>query len=505
MVQRLPFVLHFLLWSDGHRWCNTTALVGFNLRHQKCRFAYLTKALPAFFLLSLALLPACAQKEIITVTNWRVHQGDNPAWAAPDFDDSHWAEIPYLELNSFNYAAGAHWYRGTFQVPADFAGQDLAVGMGPLDEVYDVYIDGALVGRFGSWEPTPQAPFPRHIAFPIPPGLLKGPVGHIAIRRWRGGAGLNWVTFSLSGNMDFGHAPEIGSKTAIEALERLHPATGAIREMPWTLTFVFFLFAAAISFVLFSVQRRRVEYLYLGAYYILWGAPPLVGIPLAISTSVMGQSWAPALTLSLEILTRPFSLLFLSCLCPRFRRVLQIGAILAAVFAFAAGYSLAGQSHAVTLFFRYGVSYGSAVFYIIAAWGLFQDRSRGSFAIASSLLLNEAVWGWSVAALSPRLPRLAFDAGPFRIDVRSVSLALFGFVTLLVLYLRTATNRPARPLSTRTWPRRAECRNCCWQAARRSPRALLWMLCTGPRARWAGTSTARYFSTTAHYSSSWAT
>jgi hypothetical protein len=77
MVPRFAFALPFLLWCDGHRWFNSTALAGFRLRRQKRCFRYLTKVFPALFLLSLAL-PASAQNEIVTVTNWRVQQGDNP-------------------------------------------------------------------------------------------------------------------------------------------------------------------------------------------------------------------------------------------------------------------------------------------------------------------------------------------------------------------------------------------------------------------------------------------
>ncbi|MGA8042422.1 MAG: PP2C family protein-serine/threonine phosphatase [Terracidiphilus sp.] len=416
-------------------------MAGFRLRHQKRHFRYLTKAFLAIFLLSLAL-SATAQKEIVTVTNWRVHAGDNPAWAKQDFDDSQWAKFDYSQINLPGPATGTRWYRASFQVPADFAGEELAVGMGPLEEVYDVYVDGVLVGHYGSWEPTPHAPFPRHLVFSLPPGLLKGPIGHIAIRQWRGAAGLFWVTFAMSGYMSFSHPPEIGSKLAIQALERLHPAAGAIQDLPWTLTHVFFLFAALISFVLFSVQRRRVEYLFLGVFCVLQGGPPLIAIPLETSDSVMGQSWGPVLIFFLAILADAFSLLFLACLCPRFRRILQIGAILAGIFALAAAFSLGDQSHAATLLWQYGRTYCLAIFDLVAMWGLFQDRRRGSFAIASCLLLNAAGWGWGVAAMklhaiAPRLYLpVVIAAGPILIDLRSVPGVLFVFVTLLVLYLR---------------------------------------------------------------------
>jgi hypothetical protein len=134
--------------------------------------------------------PARAQNEIITVTYWRVHAGNNLAWAKPDFDDSQWAKFDYSQMNASRLSGGTNWYRATFRVPADFKGHDLAIGIGPLEEVYEVYVDGTLIGHYGTWQPTPRGPFPTHLVFPIPPGVLKGPVGHIAIRRWRGASGL---------------------------------------------------------------------------------------------------------------------------------------------------------------------------------------------------------------------------------------------------------------------------------------------------------------------------
>jgi hypothetical protein len=398
-------------------------------------------ALPSLLLLLFAL-PASSQKEIVTIPNWHVHEGDNPAWANGDFDDSQWAVIPYREMTRNGYEGGFHWYRATIQVPADFTGQDLAIGIDPLDEVYDVYVNGAPVGHWGSWEPKPQGPFPRHLAFAIPPGLVKGPVAHIAIRRWNGGAGYFWLTFGASGYFRFPHPPEIGSRLAIEALERLHPAAGAVQGLPWDLTYVLFLFAAAISFVLFSVQRRNAEYFYLGVLCLLTGGPALIAIPMATSNSIMAQSWGPVLAFLLSMLRYAFSLIFLSYLCPRFKWILRVGAVLCVIFALVAAYALGEQSLVAMEFWQYRLGYCSAIFDLVAVWGLFQGRRRGSFAIASCLLLNTAVSEWvaSAAQLQALVPWLyrptLLPAGPFMIDIRAVPDILFVFVTLFVLYLR---------------------------------------------------------------------
>jgi hypothetical protein len=81
MVQRFTFALPFLHWRDGQNWFNTTALAGFRLRRQKRCVGYLTQRFLAFCLLPLAL-PACAQREIIPVSNWRVHAAQ--CWGQED-------------------------------------------------------------------------------------------------------------------------------------------------------------------------------------------------------------------------------------------------------------------------------------------------------------------------------------------------------------------------------------------------------------------------------------
>lgn len=339
-----------------------------------------------------AAAPIALGQSVVRVSGpWKFHEGDDPRWADPGFDDSQWPKIEFGQVKSFGLAAGTNWYRATFQVPVGFGGQDLAIGVGPIDQVYDLYLNGVRIGGYGSWVPAPHAPFPRHMVFPLPPGLLTGPVGHIAIRHWKGGAGLGWVTFGSSGYMAGEHAPEIGPGVAIDALERLHSATGAIQALPWDLTDVLFLFAAVISFVLYSLQKRRLEYLYLGVYCALWGGPPLVAIPFETSNSIMAQSWGSATIFFFATLSDAFQVLFLGTLCVRFRKVLNVAAVLGALAAVAAAYGLAEQSHFAAMLWLSWASYVTWFFVLLAAWGCFRERSRGSLAIAICLLLSAAV------------------------------------------------------------------------------------------------------------------
>ncbi|MDE3149925.1 MAG: serine/threonine-protein phosphatase, partial [Acidobacteriota bacterium] len=116
--------------------------------------------------------------------------------------------------------------------------------------------------------------------------------------------------------------------------------------------------------------------------------------------------------------------------------VLKLGAVLCIIGALTAAYGLAAQSYAAMLIWRDWVDYATWLFILLAAWGFLKDRSRGSLAIAFCLLLSAAGWAWGTVAIEFHLPGLEIPAGPFEIDVRSVPLVIFVFVTLLVLYLR---------------------------------------------------------------------
>ena len=99
---------------------------------------------------------ALAQDEILEINNWRMHEGDDPAWARPDYDDSRWEASPAPSSRTGGiakaYAEGKTWYRATIAIPPGLAGRDLAIGMPMLDEVYTLYFDGVPVGQFGHWD-----------------------------------------------------------------------------------------------------------------------------------------------------------------------------------------------------------------------------------------------------------------------------------------------------------------------------------------------------------------
>src|SRR6202020_3173057 len=125
---------------------------------------------------------------------WKFHTGDDMRWADPKFDDAAWGTMdltpnavnPNTGLSGFasgwtmrGYAgySGYAWYRLRLNVVqqnaqgnTQGASEALAISMPPLfDDAYQVYVDGQLVGGFGSFNKggaTFSASLPRE--FPLP-------------------------------------------------------------------------------------------------------------------------------------------------------------------------------------------------------------------------------------------------------------------------------------------------------------------------------------------------
>ena len=394
----------------------------------------LRSILPILFLVGLAAA-ANAQSDSVSLTDWRVHAGDDAAWARPDFDDSAWTRtrFPKTEFRELK-AQGWHWYRCTFQVPAELRGQQLAIGLGAFDDVYEIYIEGVSIGSFGAFEPAPHAPYPRHASFPIPQGLLKGPIGHLAIRRWKGASSTHTQAYYQGGTNRYDHQPRLGSTAAIEALEKLDLANGLIQMMPADLTCILFLFAGTISFVLYSVQRRRAEYLYLGLTCLANGAPFLLGILTSTSQTMDSRSWESILIQFSAVLYPGTSFVFLALLCPRFRRALFVGAALSGLIALAAAYcTVADSGFQVPVVQAF--TYVLPLFPLIAVYGLLLERDKGSLTMGVVLLLNSALIVWANTSAFLHKPVTVY-VGRFFIDVPNAGGVVFIFVVLVVLYLR---------------------------------------------------------------------
>ena len=117
---------------------------------------------------------------------WQFHLGDDRGWAKPEFDDRLWDAInvdaPWGVQGHPSYA-GFGWYRRHVEIlPTAGANNEYRILIPHIEDAYEVYWNGALIGKYGDLPPHPHwyyGQFPR--AF----DLTGSAYGVLAIRVWK--------------------------------------------------------------------------------------------------------------------------------------------------------------------------------------------------------------------------------------------------------------------------------------------------------------------------------
>ncbi|HEY1902959.1 MAG TPA: SpoIIE family protein phosphatase [Terracidiphilus sp.] len=144
---------------------------------------------------------------------WAFHLGDDKAWASPSFDDSGWEKLsvdaPWGAQGHAN-TAGYGWYRWRLRLaPGQAEPQQLAILLPHVEDAYEVYWNGRLVGAYGKLPPHPvwyYEMFPR--TFDLGPAQD----GVLVVRVWK--CPFNSFDTGLQGG--FYQVPEVGSPKAID-------------------------------------------------------------------------------------------------------------------------------------------------------------------------------------------------------------------------------------------------------------------------------------------------
>jgi len=145
---------------------------------------------------------------------WRQYEGDQPAFAQPDFDDRGWstAQLPWQQQPT----AKLFWLRRSVELPAWAAGMPLALTLGPVSPVYEVYVNGVRVGDTGPFFDDTTVHPARSRTHLIPAAAVAGrsrltvavrardySFGTQTLRIFRGGSYLLTDTRSARGQRDF--------------------------------------------------------------------------------------------------------------------------------------------------------------------------------------------------------------------------------------------------------------------------------------------------------------
>ncbi|HET9085927.1 MAG TPA: PP2C family protein-serine/threonine phosphatase [Acidobacteriaceae bacterium] len=226
---------------------------------------------------------------------WKFHTGDNPLWASAQFDDSEWETVdltpaagafdPNAGLSRYvpGWTAKGHpgywgyaWYRIRVQVFSQ-TGQKVALtGPSDLDDGYQFFDDGKLVGSFGKFfhdarTPTTYNSQPQIFSIPAPAdgksvsSPESPPTQVLAFRVW-----MNPYTLSYESDPGGFHvAPLIGEASVVRGhyelawLELLRSSASYIGEA------ILYLLLAIMACSLILFDRVDPVYRWLGATLLL--------------------------------------------------------------------------------------------------------------------------------------------------------------------------------------------------------------------------------------------
>jgi hypothetical protein len=146
--------------------------------------------------------PALRSAATLLDGSWRFHIGDDPRWADANIDESGWETVDMTpvpgshdgDVGLPDYVGGwmAHghpgytgyaWYRRVVTVPTGSASWNI---LGPtlVEDGYELYWNGQLLGGSGSLGPAPRVVGTRPLRFALPPDA-GGTRGMLSVRAYK--------------------------------------------------------------------------------------------------------------------------------------------------------------------------------------------------------------------------------------------------------------------------------------------------------------------------------
>ncbi len=210
----------------------------------------------------LSLLFVCALPGLAQV---RYHAGDDPRWAAPDFDDSSWPVSADGAVAWPDTPDQMIWVRRPIAAPADITG--------PLEILWpddcgnaarpaELFVNGVRVAVVGRMPPRPDISLgPQTCAYPLPAAQRKTLT--IAVRAWAGFWGPNTqVKVAEVG---------VGRRDLIEDRARRELLAHRIAPTLETVFGIVEIVAGIVLVLLGRAIRGKTVIHWLGLFLVLWG------------------------------------------------------------------------------------------------------------------------------------------------------------------------------------------------------------------------------------------
>jgi serine phosphatase RsbU (regulator of sigma subunit) len=220
---------------------------------------------------------------------WQFHLGDDPGWAAPEIDDSHWeqltAYLPWDAQGHWGYD-GFAWYRRSIAiVPRLAAAEEVSVLVPATGDAYEVYWNGALVGRSGNLPPHPKWYADSSTAVRLGPAVR----GVLAIRVWR----APFLSIGLNDLGGLRGPPLAGLPEEISAHRRASYDAGFRFDVSYFILLPLYVLAALLGLLPWLGDRSKSAYLWMSCFSIAM-------LVMLVASTPIAWSWTVPLLLSIN-------------------------------------------------------------------------------------------------------------------------------------------------------------------------------------------------------------
>jgi phosphoserine phosphatase RsbU/P len=205
---------------------------------------------------------------------WLVHEGDDPAYAQPDFDDAGWTKFdPHTNIKTIFTGRPPQvlWYR--LRVKVNPAQSELALDEQMISRAFEVYVNGSRLMAIGQCSPFVAYTWDARLLRHIPDRMVATGWLVIAIRVHI--SGPEWAAEGpgySAGNLMLGQWGALYSADWLAVIGQ--------HAFPW-LDDLLMIGLGSVALVLFGAQRQQKEYLWiwaLGLYTLVESVEPFVAI-----------------------------------------------------------------------------------------------------------------------------------------------------------------------------------------------------------------------------------
>jgi hypothetical protein len=202
---------------------------------------------------------------------WRLHFGDDPAFAQPGFDDSHWTlhriDKDWASEGARGYS-GYAWYRMRVSLPK--GNEPLAIAIYPPAPAVEVYIDGTLSGTIGRMRPEPRWEYLRDVYAIAVPAALHGRSVEVALRVWESPLVAPYLGAGAAA-----HPSLLGATGDVGRMVSLAQQNRWVAKIPDWAVDLLGVAVGLFSLGLFLLQRHAREYAYAAVFLCGFAADSL--------------------------------------------------------------------------------------------------------------------------------------------------------------------------------------------------------------------------------------